>query len=92
MSNNILHKCMRNSITSARVLIFDCPLESDQYRFERDALGNQEMKRVFTFLEFMASAEEEYCAKFVRRVCTLPAEGGGESVKPDIIFCTQNCR
>ncbi len=92
MSNNVLHKGMRDSIPKARVLIFDCPLESDQYRFERDAQGNQGMKRVFTFLEFMASAEEEYCAKFVKRVCSLPADGGGESLKPDIVFCTQNCR
>ena len=30
MSNNVLHKGMRSAITQARVLVFDCPLESEQ--------------------------------------------------------------
>jgi chaperonin GroEL (HSP60 family) len=33
MTKNVVHKRMRISISNARVLVFDCPLDSDRIRF-----------------------------------------------------------
>jgi hypothetical protein len=60
-------------------------------RIDHDSNGNSEIRREFSFLGNMDSVEEEYCSKFVKRVCTLQAEGGGETLHPDVIFCTRNC-
>jgi chaperonin GroEL (HSP60 family) len=59
MTKNVIHKRMRSAILNARILIFDCPLENDEYKISCDHQGNQEIRRVFKFLEFMDTEEKE---------------------------------
>jgi hypothetical protein len=47
MTKNVIHKQMRSFITKARILIFDCPLENDEYTISSDHQGNQEIRRCF---------------------------------------------
>jgi chaperonin GroEL (HSP60 family) len=45
MTKNVIHKSMPSSLSNARVLIFDCPLENDEYKIGSDFHGNQEIRR-----------------------------------------------